>query len=195
MAVRVTTEPTSEPLTLASLKARLQVDHDDDDAVLSSLLVAARQKIEEWEWRAHLQQTLTLTLDHLPWVFYLPRPPLQSVTSITYIDTQGNEQTLAADQYIVDTESEPGRIVPAYGVCWPAVRCQPNAVTVVYVAGHEDRNDVPQSTLIAISELVRRTYAPTADCDGGKAMASATAPDWIGAFLNNCHDHRLLSFV
>lgn len=195
MPVRVTSQPTSEPLSLAALKARLQIDHDDDDETLASLLVAARQKIESWEWRKHLTQTLTLTIDRFPCgPIYLPYPPLQSVTSIVYVDSQGASQTLGVADYQVDIYSEPGRIFPAYGTVWPSVQCVPNAVTVEYIAGHDDPCDVPQSTLIAISTLVKRTYLATADCEDINAMAS-DAPDWISAFLNPCHDHRVLDFV
>lgn len=193
MPVRVTTEPTQEPLSLADLKARLQVDHDDDDATLRALLVAARQAVEGWEWRSHLTQTRTMALDRFPChTIYVPAPPLQSVTSITYVDAVGDEQTLSASLYQVDTASEPGRIVPAYGEVWPVTRCQPNAVTIVYVAGHTDPCDVSGKSKIAITELVRRTYYGTADCEGGMP---ANKPDWIDVFLDKCHDHRVLEFV
>jgi uncharacterized phiE125 gp8 family phage protein len=65
----------------------------------------------------------------------VPRPPLQSVSSIAYVDSTGSTQTMDASAYIVDTRSEPGRITPAYGTCWPTARCQINAVTITYVAG------------------------------------------------------------
>ena len=70
-------------------------------------------------------------------------------------------------------------------------RCQPNAVTVVYVAGHSDPCDVSGKSLIAIAELVRRHYHGTADCEG----IPTDKPDWIDVFLNKCHDHRVLEFV
>lgn len=196
MAVTVTVHPTQEPLSLSDLKDRLQVDHDDDDAVLSSLLTAARQKVESWEWRTHLTKTLTLTLDRFPrgGVIYLPFPPVQSVTSVTYVTSAGVSTVIDAADYAVDLASEPGRIRAVYGDVWPVSRTFPGAVQVVYVAGYADPSDVPQSSLVAIAELVRRSYGPTADCEGTRAMP-ANAPDWIDVFLNKSHDHRVLEFV
>ena len=66
----------------------------------------------------------------------LERPPLQSVTSITYIDPNGNQQTLSSSQYVVDAQSEPGRILPAYGTYWPPTLTQINSVSVNFVAGY-----------------------------------------------------------
>ena len=65
----------------------------------------------------------------------IPRPPLQSVTSITYVDQGGATQTLASNAYQVDAKNEPGRILPAFNAYWPLTRNQINAVTVTYVAG------------------------------------------------------------
>lgn len=67
---------------------------------------------------------------------FLPKPPLQSVTSIKYIDTDGAQQTLDPSLYIVDTASEPGRLTPAYGQTWPTIREQANAVEIVFVCGY-----------------------------------------------------------
>jgi hypothetical protein len=66
----------------------------------------------------------------------VPLPPLQSVTSIKYLDTTGALQTLDPTLYIVDTSVEPAKIVPAVGQCWPDVQCQPGAVKIRFVAGY-----------------------------------------------------------
>lgn len=75
---------------------------------------------------------------------FLPFPPLQSVSSIKYIDTDGVQQTLDPTLYTVDTVSEPARITPAYGTTWPAIRNQINAVEVTFVCGYGAAANVPQ---------------------------------------------------
>ena len=85
-----------------------------------------------------MTQTLDLYLDAFPCTIVLPRSPLQSITSITYVDNDGITQTLDASQYLVDTVSRPPRIVPAYGKSWPTPRVQINAVKVRFVCGHTD---------------------------------------------------------
>lgn len=71
-------------------------------------------------------------------------PPLQSVESITYIDTDGVTQTLAPTAYKVDVASTMGRIVPAYGTTWPMARNEINAVEVSFTSGYGDPVDVPR---------------------------------------------------
>ena len=67
------------------------------------------------------------------------------MTSIQYVDDAGDTQTLSTSLYQVDTKSQPGRIIPAYGESWPTVRSDTlNAVTVNFVAGYgDDPEDVP----------------------------------------------------
>lgn len=74
---------------------------------------------------------------------FLPKPPLQSVTTIKYIDQNGTQQTLDPTLYIVDTVSEPGRITPAYGQTWPTIREQVNAVEIQFVCGYGNASAVP----------------------------------------------------
>jgi uncharacterized phiE125 gp8 family phage protein len=76
----------------------------------------------------------------------IPKPPLQSVSSIKYKDDDGTETTWSASGYIVDTDSEPGRVVLAYGESWPSVTLYPAApIQVTYVAGYgDDPHDLPQ---------------------------------------------------
>jgi len=73
----------------------------------------------------------------------LPRPPLQSVTSITYVDGTGAQVTLAPANYLVDTARMPGRITPSYGNIWPIIRQQLNAVQVTFVAGFSPLGTAP----------------------------------------------------
>lgn len=70
-------------------------------------------------------------------VIYCPRPPLQTVTSVQYLDTTGTLQTLVQNtDYLVDTSGEQGRITPQYGTVWPWARAQINSVYVTYTAGY-----------------------------------------------------------
>ena len=73
-------------------------------------------------------------------------PPIIQVTSIKYYDTDGVQQTLNASQYVVDTQSEPGWIVPATTVDWPDTFDSINSVEIIYRAGYGATSaDVPQA--------------------------------------------------
>jgi len=142
MSIVVFTPPASEPLTLAEAKVQCKVDHSDEDENILMLISTVRQHAETILRRRLITQTLDGYMDSFPDEIKLM--PLQSVTSITYVDTNGDTQTLAADQYLVDAVSQPARITPAYGVSWPATRAQINAVKVRFVAGYGLPAAVPQ---------------------------------------------------
>lgn len=151
MALRLVTAPTSEPLTLLEGKEHLRIDHTAEDALVADYIAAARVRCEAIQRRAYLTQTWELTLDAFPCDgIVLPRPPLQSVTSITYTDSDGVVQTLDEALYQVDTDSEPGRVYPAYDTYWPSTRSVPNAVRIRYVAGVTDSANVPESVKMAM---------------------------------------------
>lgn len=125
-----------KPISLAAAKEHLRVTTSDEDALIGSLIKAAAGHVETFCRRALVRQTRKLVLDCFPPVIEPQRSPLRSVSSIQYLDTAGDLQTLDASRYRVDTYSCPGRITPAYGDSWPSTYMVPNAVIVTYVAGH-----------------------------------------------------------
>ena len=137
MALKLVIPPAAEPVTLEQVKAHLRLDGDGDDAWLTSAVAAARHKGESITRRQFVEATYELTLEGFPGngAIEIPRPPLQSVEWIKYLDTSGQEQTLPPDSYEVDTSEEPGLVFLAYAKTWPATRSQKNAVTVRFVAG------------------------------------------------------------
>lgn len=65
----------------------------------------------------------------------LPNPPLQSITSIKYLDTTGVQRTLDPATYRVDVSGERGIVTPAFGTSWPSTYQVPGAVEVTFVCG------------------------------------------------------------
>jgi len=199
MSIVLKTPPALEPITLAEAKAHLRVDASDEDNYIAALIQAARATIEAWEWRSHITQTWELRLDAFPsgsWPIYVPRPPLQSVTSpIAYIDANGVAQSLLAAKYDVDSKSEPGRIKPIYGEVWPTTRPGIlNAVTVTYVAGYgAAAASVPARTKHAIKLLVGLWYEQREPIVTG--TISTRIPDTIEALLLPVHSWRVLEGV
>lgn len=162
MALRLYTAPATEPLTASEAKAHLRVEHSTDDTLITALIVAARQHAEDFTGRALITQTWELYLDAFPDcdddVLYVPLPRLVSVTSISYVDTDGVTQTWNSTNYLVDAKSEPARITPAYGVSWPTTRGQVNAVTMRFVAGYGAAVDVPQTIKQAMLLIIGHLY-------------------------------------
>lgn len=160
--LRRTTPPESEPITLELAKLHLKLDASDEDPLIQGYITAAREDVEDYVLRALVAQEWTFTLDGFPphhrrfnhhlsdasrfeWnhirerhhELLLPRPPAISVTSITYLDTTGAEQTLDPSTYRLDDNSEPARLTPAFGQYWPETAHLPGSVKIVYQAGYE----------------------------------------------------------
>jgi len=168
VGLKLVVPPLVEPVTLADAKAHLRLDTDGDDAYVSALITAARERVELFLRRALITQTFEYTLDRFPVNAYLiyttsfidlPRPPLRSVGWIKYIDTAGSQQILPPETYVVDASSnEMGRVALAWNQFWPITRWSINAVVIRFVAGYGDNAaDVPQAIrqgiLIEISNL------------------------------------------
>lgn len=141
-SLELVTGPAAEPITLAQAKAQLRVEVTDDDVLIEGLIAAVRQGVEERGY-ALITQTWDLHLDRFPSIIRIPRAPVQSISSITYVDTDGETQELAAALYTADLTCTPARIVPAYGESWPSTRRVPQAVTVRFVAGYGDGGATP----------------------------------------------------
>ena len=159
---KVSTLPTTEPVSRTEMKLHLRVDHATDDDLIDGLTQAAREWCEAYEGRAYMTQTITAYMDSFESETELPRPPLLSVTSIKYYDTAGSQQTLSSSYYDVDTTKEPGRITLAYGYSWPAVRDVVNTVEIIYKAGYseteDDSDSVPARVKAAMKLLVGHWY-------------------------------------
>ena len=196
MAWQITTEPTDFALTVADARTHVDYEETDRDNYLRGVIRAAQKAVEAWEWRALTTQTLTIKLDAFPSgtdPIYVPRPPLQSVTHIKYVDTDGDEQTWSSDEYDVDTTSEPGRIKPAYSYTWPTPRPGiVNPIEIVAVAGYgDDADSVPDDTKQVLRFLVKHLWEnPSAVTD----VPVSVLPLGLDAFLRPCHDERVLEF-
>lgn len=155
------TAPDEEPLGLPEAKDHLRVAHEDEDGVIADLIVAARQWIEEATYRQLITATWDLVLDGFPSGYepiVIPRAPLQSVTSVTYTDSAGDSQTLATSVYKVCTSRQPGEVRLKYAQVWPETLIEPDVVTVRFVAGYGDCDEVPALLKSAMKLIIGQLY-------------------------------------
>ena len=171
MALVEVTPPASEPVSLAEAKLHLKIETADteDDAIVSALIASAREYAEFRTRRQLVTATWKLVLDEFPSEIELPKPTLQSVSSVKYTDTDGTQQTLAASKYKVDAISEPARIEPAFGLSWPSTRDEFNAVVVRIVTGYGDAgSDVPEVVREAMKRLIAYWFQNRGDVVTGQ---------------------------
>lgn len=156
MPLTLVTPPSIEPVSLAEAKAQCLVDASvcDQDLYLDQILIpAARERAEQATDRALLRQTWDLVLDAFPcdgWL-EIPKPPLVSVTSVTYRDAAGAIQVWPETNYIVLAPSGPrclrGRLALAVGASWPSTYGQAGDITIRFVCG--------AATVAGVSALIR----------------------------------------
>src|SRR5437763_16301306 len=122
-------------LAEAKLFARIPSADTSEDATTTSFITAARQWAEDWRGQSFISQTWDYFLDQFPrwydaytldggftpfgaqsWFgsssfgrreppILLPRPPLQSVTSVKYTPYNASQQTLDPATYQVDASN------------------------------------------------------------------------------------------
>jgi uncharacterized phiE125 gp8 family phage protein len=160
MALQLTTAPAAEPISLGEAKAHLRIDADDEDALLTALIVAARMFVEKTLGVALMTQGWSYLFDFWPSAgcITLPLLPVQSVSAVKVHDDAGGTITLDAASYIVDVPSEPARLV-LKGAVPPAAARTLNAFEIAFTAGYGDEaDDVPGPVRQALKLLVAHWF-------------------------------------
>lgn len=160
------TAPSGPGVADRLLTEHLRLEGLDADATyVRALELAAVDYIQGLTGRQLLTATYTLTLDAFPeWAtcIVVPRPPLQAVTSITYLDAAGVSQPWSASGYRVLAPAGPhaahGAIHLAAGQTWPSTQDVAGAVTVTFTAGYGEADAVPAAITQALLILVAHWF-------------------------------------
>ena len=85
----VSVDPVSSPVTVEDARLHLDLDDNYYDSQLDRLIDVARRRVEQDTRRSLVTQTHVLSMDTFPsnGIIELPTAPVQSVTSVTYVDT------------------------------------------------------------------------------------------------------------
>lgn len=173
MRYKTVTPVAAEPVTLELTKLHLRVDSDDEDDLILSLIQSARTYCENYTGRALATQTIEAYLDEFPVAdeIELPRPPLQSVTSVIYKNSDSVSTTMTVTtEYIVDADSDVGRVVLPYGKSWPSFTAYTvNPIKIKYVAGY---TETPEPLKQAMLLIIGHWYANREDVVTGTVSKS-----------------------
>jgi uncharacterized phiE125 gp8 family phage protein len=152
------------PVGSAVLKNHIQVTHsEDDDIILGSggYVHAATDQVEKQGSISLITQTRTLTIgsELLSALsgeeVHLPFGPIQAVTEIGYLDTDGTQQVLPPENYRVSLGN---RSVYFQGDT-PTLAEGPGTVWVNYTSGFGDSSDdVPAAWQNCVMVLAMRMY-------------------------------------
>lgn len=137
METTLVTSNSYQPLTIAQAKKHLRVDHTNDDEYINACIAGALQRVEQITKRKIVTQTWKYFLHDWPdESIILPYGKLQSVTHVKYKDADGDQSTWDSGEYIVDTDSEPGRITLDYGESYPTETLYPSLpIEIQFVCG------------------------------------------------------------
>lgn len=203
----IVTDVAIEPVTLVEAKLFLKVDETADNALITSLIKAARQACEKYTSRALTAQTWKVFFDRLQgsdqplWEgistgadlsyasseLFLPKPPLVSVTHIKTYDDSDVATTWAASNYFVDTATEPGRIVPRGSTSWPTATRVANGIEIQFVAGYPAVSPatnpvtytVPEDIVTGIKRMINHLYENRGDAPELAAKESGANQLWL----------------
>jgi uncharacterized phiE125 gp8 family phage protein len=192
VGLKRTAEPSIEPVTLdeANLHCKVEPGVTEDNVLILSLIIAARNYVENQLNRSLITQTWELVLDTFPSgnEVALPKGDVQSVTNVTTYDEADASSVFTSSGYRVDTYGD--RVTLVDGYSWPSDLRAHNGVIITYVAGYGDEpEDVPNAIRQAILMLVAHWY------ENREAVATGTINTVIkmgvDAALSGYRRHRI----
>ena len=142
----------SEVLSLNEIKAQIRVTTTADDDSFRQFLAAIRRQMEHYLGQTLITSTWEYKLDAFSDEICLPMSPIQSITTVAYVDTDEAPQTFTDFEF-----DKSGRLRPKSGFVWPSTYDQYDAITITYIAGQlnagEVAEDIKQAMLLYIGAL------------------------------------------
>lgn len=153
-----------------------------DEDLLTDLITATRENVEDITRRKLLTQTWDYFLDEFPAgnSIKIPFGNLVTVTHIKYKDSAADEteMTVTTD-YIVETNGEAvGRIVLPFGVTWPASPLYPsNPIVIRFVCGWTEAAKIPSKIRTGIKMILTDLWEHRGDAFIGQYMTENKAAE------------------
>lgn len=180
----VTTEPAAEPITLDQAKAQCRAEGTTaDDALLDSYIKSARMHAEKYCGIRLITQTIKMRCSSFCDLASLADAPLQSVSSVEYLDTDGALQTLDPAVYQPVLYGLSPRIRLKTSQTYPSAYRADDAIIVTAQAGYGAANAVPAPITHAIKLLVGQWYDNRAPIAVGESVNEL--PNSVAALLSN----------
>ncbi len=137
--------PAAEPLTLAEVKAHLRLDGAEEDALVLSLVKAAREFLERETGLCLMAQGWRLYLDRWPsdGVIRILKSPVQTIQTVCVYGLDGEPVQVSLEDHLLDGAGRPARL-------WlkntPVTGRTVNGIEIDFSAGYgEAATDVPDT--------------------------------------------------
>jgi len=184
--LQIVTPPTAYPIDTEEAKAHARDDIAADDILIDSYIAAATDYVQNVTGHQCVAAQFSLTLDDLVGDIVLPRYPLISIDSITYVDGDSASQTVTSTDYAADTKRRPGKVYQTFNNYWPTTRRHENDVTITYKAGH-----LSPFTAVAATDVCTFTGRAFADTDLVRITNSSGASGEVPGGLALQTDHYI----
>ena len=190
LEVETTAAPAAEPIDAADVKAHCRIDGTADTEVVTALIKTARASIEAISGTRLITQTVKLRRCDFRDELRLPIGPVQSISSITYLDSDGVSQTLSASIYSAHLYGLSPMVRRKPEQSWPGLYDSPEAVTITAVVGYGDAAaNLPDDVLHALRLLIAHYYENREPVNIGNITTDL--PFGVVSLINR---HRIFGF-
>lgn len=148
----LSTDATTEILTLAEIKTFLKIDGNDFDDILTPFIKVSRQIGENITGREFVEKEFKLYLDYFPYCHGIEvrKSKLKSITSIQYYDDNDTLQTLSADDYYFTESSDYASIYIKSGKSFPSTYDKKQAVIITFKADYPNRPELIKQACLRV---------------------------------------------
>jgi len=181
--------PAVEPVTVPEMRAWLRLDDAAEDALLASLIKAARLAVEAAARRVLIESRWRVALDVWPAgrVVRLPLSPMIAVDTVEVRDAAGAAHPLAASAYRIEVASDPARLIIDTSAPEPGIT--PGGIAIDFRAGFGAAGAaVPEPLRHAVRLLVARWFEHRGD---DAEPARAALPDDVLTLVSPYRRSRL----
>jgi len=161
MSIRTIIPPASEPISLAEAKLFLRVDHNAEDDLITTFVVAAREAVEAACGRALIKRRVREKLDiwrrDAVGGAMLGLGPVTHVEAVRLLADNGSQSVIDPERYRLEGDRDRPRLVFASGV--PATLRSVGGIEIEYDAGFADTaEDLPIALRVATMQIVSTLY-------------------------------------
>jgi|WetSurMetagenome_2_1015567.scaffolds.fasta_scaffold255427_1 uncharacterized phiE125 gp8 family phage protein len=191
MPLILTDGPLVEPVSVPELKAQLRIDSDDEDMLLSSLIVTARIHVEQNWGLALINQGWSVFLDQWPATPELRVPlfPICGVRALRIYNTDNLAMDIDPADCVIHAETRSLRFISRANVDWPEALRETNGVEIAIEAGFGAApNQAPEPIRQALLLLASWWYE---DRDPMSSANQCIAPPPVLALLSPYREFRL----
>lgn len=160
--LQISVNPTQLPISLATAKAHLRVDHSDDDTYITALIWSASRTIEDYTKKALSDTEYKQTMDGFPKKYIellIGHDVDLTIQNIQFYREDGTLTIIEATRYNLDDSFNPGRIYWVSDFDPPKQNKDKKQVIVNFRSGNDiSNNALPYSVQQALLLLIGHYY-------------------------------------